>query len=300
MLEKKYLTLSKILFVEIVPVAFDSLGARSMATFVKTKDVKIMIDPSVALGPRRYGLPPHKIEHERKNYLWKEIKRFVRLSDIVIVSHYHYDHHNPNETEILENKILFVKHPTENINLSQKKRAAYFLQQLKSSQIHFADGSTLEEGNTQIVFSEALPHGTNTRLGFVVMTGIFEKTTFVHTSDVEGVCLDDQLQWLINFDPETAFVDGALTYMLGYRFLSKEFQKSVENLKKLMEKTKVKDIVLDHHLTRDLNWRDRMREVFDFAKEMGVRVMSAAEFIGKREDLLEARRKELYSKYNFV
>ncbi len=295
-MEKKYLTLSTILCVKIVPVAFDSFGARSMATFVETKDVKIMIDPSVALGPRRYGLPPHKIEYERKDYLWNEIKKFVISSDIVIVSHYHYDHHNPNETEILENKILFVKHPTENINLSQKKRAAYFLQQLRSSEIHFADGSTIEEGNTQIVFSKAVPHGTNTRLGFVVMTGITEKTTFVHTSDVEGVCLDEQLQWLINFDPETAFVDGALTYMLGYRFSSKELRKSVENLKKFMEETKIKNLILDHHLTRDLNWRERIREVFDFAKEMGVRIMSAAEFIGKREELLEARRKELYSK----
>ena len=44
---------------KIKPVASDSMGTRSMATYVETKDVKIFIDPGVALGPSRYGLPPH-------------------------------------------------------------------------------------------------------------------------------------------------------------------------------------------------------------------------------------------------
>ena len=279
---------------EIIPVAFDSFGARSMATFVETKDIKVMIDPSVALGPRRYGLPPHKIEYERKEHLWMEIKKFVNLSEVVVISHYHYDHHNPNEAEILENKILFVKHPTENINLSQRRRAAHFLKLLKTD-VRFADGNTFEEGNTQITFSEAVPHGTNTRLGFVVMTAITEKKTFVHTSDVEGLCLEEQLRWLLNFDPETVFIDGVPTYLLGYRFPSKYLGKSIENLKRLIEGTKIKNLILDHHLTRDLNWRERMKEVFEFAEELGVKIMSAAEFIGRKEELLEARRKELYS-----
>jgi len=36
---------------KVLPVAFDSFGARSMATYVETKDVKIFIDPAVALSP---------------------------------------------------------------------------------------------------------------------------------------------------------------------------------------------------------------------------------------------------------
>jgi len=46
----------------IVPLSFDSLGARSMATYVETRDVKIFIDPGVSLAPSRYGLPPHEVE----------------------------------------------------------------------------------------------------------------------------------------------------------------------------------------------------------------------------------------------
>ena len=49
---------------KIIPIASDSLGVRSMATYVETKDCKILIDPSAALGPKRYGLPPHNKELE--------------------------------------------------------------------------------------------------------------------------------------------------------------------------------------------------------------------------------------------
>jgi predicted metallo-beta-lactamase superfamily hydrolase len=39
---------------KISPLAADSLGARSMATLVETRDVTVLIDPSVRLGPYRY------------------------------------------------------------------------------------------------------------------------------------------------------------------------------------------------------------------------------------------------------
>ncbi len=281
---------------KIIPIAFDSFGARSMATFVKTKDVGIIIDPSVALGPRRYGLPPHKIEYERKELLWKEIKSFVKRSDIAVISHYHYDHHNPNEVEIFEGKKLFIKHPTRNINFSQKKRASYFIQQLRNSEVTIADNSTHEIGDTKVIFSDAIPHGTNTKLGYVIMTCVIESKVFVHTSDVEGLSLNEQLEWLLKFNPEIVFADGAMTYMLGYRYSYKSLQSSIENLKTVIEKTDVKKLILDHHLTRDLMWRERIAELFEFGESMGVKVISAAEFCGRKEELLEAMRKELYSK----
>ena len=46
----------------VKPLASESLGVRSMATYVETKDCKILIDPSAALGPKRYGLSPHQKE----------------------------------------------------------------------------------------------------------------------------------------------------------------------------------------------------------------------------------------------
>jgi len=38
---------------KIVPVASESLGVRSMATFVEIGKLKVFIDPGAALGPKR-------------------------------------------------------------------------------------------------------------------------------------------------------------------------------------------------------------------------------------------------------
>ncbi len=284
---------------KVIPIAFDSFGARSMATFVETKDAKICIDPSVALGPSRYNLPPHPLEYERKSELWNNIKNFVLKSDVVIITHYHYDHHNPNEVEIFDGKKILLKHPKEKINRSQKNRAAFFINQLKSInvEIDFCDGKAYEFGNTLLKISNPVFHGANDRLGYVVEVFVDEKSSFLFSSDVEGPIHEHQLEFMLECDAKTVFVDGPMTYMLGYRYSTKNFEKAIENVKRLIEETSIKELILDHHLTRDLKWRERLRDVFKFGDEKGVKVESAAEFAGKKEDLLEAKRKELYEKY---
>lgn len=64
----------------IVPLAFDSLGVRSMATFVET-DLRIMIDPGLDLAPLRYGLPPSKTELERVKELSVKINEYAEQTD---------------------------------------------------------------------------------------------------------------------------------------------------------------------------------------------------------------------------
>ena len=280
----------------VVPVAFDSMGARSMATYVETKDVRIFIDPGVALGPRRYGLPPHRIELERRDELWGEIKRYVKMSDVVIITHYHYDHHNPNEIELLRGKRIFVKHPEEMINYSQRGRARRFLEPLrKIAEVEYADGRVVEIDNTLIEFSPPVPHGTGPRLGYVIMVLVDDGSgRFVHTSDVEGASLHEQIQWLREKDAEIVFMDGPMTYMLGYRFSEESLERSVENITSLMYGNLSK-IVLDHHLTRDVKWRERMFRVAEQGEEHGVEVTSAAQYAGLEERLLEAWRRELYT-----
>ncbi|MEM4523975.1 MAG: hypothetical protein QXF29_02580 [Archaeoglobaceae archaeon] len=282
----------------IIPIAFDSMGVRSMATFVKTKDVSITIDPSVSLAPSRYGLPPHRIEIERMNKKWKEIKDFVKESEIVIITHYHYDHHNPEEVEIFEGKKLLIKHPKEKINRSQLRRAGYFLEKLKNIdvEIDFCDGKRYEIGNTLIELSKPVFHGANQKLGFVLEVFISNgKTSLLFSSDVEGPLHEDQTAFILERKPEIVFIDGPMSYMLGYRFSKSSMEKAINNLKKISEVSK--KLVLDHHLVRDLNWRSAISEVFNYAKQFSTEVQSAAEFCGVKEELLEARRKELYETY---
>src|SRR5437870_11648190 len=91
------------------PLAADSLGARSMATLVETPDVTILLDPSVRLGPYRYDLPPHPIERLRQKELSQGIRDAAKRADVLTVSHYHYDHHNPAAPSIFPGKLAFLK-----------------------------------------------------------------------------------------------------------------------------------------------------------------------------------------------
>jgi predicted metallo-beta-lactamase superfamily hydrolase len=282
---------------EVIPIAYDSMGVRSMATLVKTADVSILIDPGVSLAPKRYRLPPHRMEIERMNQKWEEIKGMMKGADVAVITHYHYDHHDPNEVEIFSGKKLLLKHPTEKINRSQKERAAYFLEQLKKVdvEIDYCDGKSYEFGNTIVELSTPVFHGADSRLGFVVEVYVDDgKGSFLFSSDVEGPNDEEQLAFMLENSAEVVFIDGPMTYMLGYRFSQKSFESSIENLRRLIAETDIKTLILDHHLTRDLKWRERMQEVFRAGEEAGVKVESAAEFAGVEEELLEARRAELY------
>ena len=52
--------------------------------------------------------------------------------------------------------------------------------------------------------------------------------------------------------------------------------------------------VLEHQLLRDEKWRGFSKPIFDTAKKSGHSVVTAAEFMGKENNLLEFHRKRLF------
>lgn len=109
----------------IEPVWFDSLGAKSSCTLVKTPDVKILIDPGIA------AMQPSFPASDNKKRQWREegrkaIKRASKEADIIIISHYHYDHYFPTDLSIYKDKLVLAKNPNEYINDSQRVRAISF------------------------------------------------------------------------------------------------------------------------------------------------------------------------------
>jgi len=281
----------------IKPLAADSMGTRSMATFISTKHCRILIDPSVALGPHRYGLSPHPLEERRLHGDWEKIKEYARAADVLIVTHYHFDHHDPDEPDVYKDKVLLTKHPKRKINKSQKKRSRHFVEELGDlpKEIHFSDGKEFSFGETKIRFSKAVPHGTNTKLGYVTEVAIDDgKKKFVYTSDVEGPSLKEQVKFLLDEDPWVVFCDGPMTYMMGFRYSKKSLEESIKNIIKVIKNTQVKRFVVDHHLLRDLRWNERMVDVRKVARKEKVRLMTCADFAGEENIMLEARRKELW------
>jgi predicted metallo-beta-lactamase superfamily hydrolase len=283
----------------IIPLAADSMGTRSMATFVETSDIKILIDPSVALGPIRYGLSPHPKEETKLGIHERRIISHMKKSQVLIITHYHYDHHDPDNPQSYKDKILLAKHPKDNINKSQKKRARILLEGLGElpREVEYSDGEEYKFGRTRLRFSEAVPHGSNTKLGYVTEVSISEgRNKFLYTSDVQGPCLEEQTRFLLDEDPNVIFGDGPMTYMMGYRYPRRAYEDSIENLKRILDETRVRTLVLDHHLLRDIKWEEKITEVYSHAKKRKVKVMTFAQFIGRKNSILEARRKELWGK----
>lgn len=288
---------------KIVPIAFDSFGVRSMSTLVLTKDANIYIDPGVALGPTRYGLSPTNAEYEAVELAREKIMEVCRkYADVVIVTHYHYDHHPfPDDEEMYEacfkGKVVFAKDRTKNINASGKSRGRVFEKNVKSlvNSLKWADSLKVEFGRTKIEFSPAVWHGdVGSKVGKVIMVYIKEgKQSFLFGSDAQGLADPKALEWFVKKNPDFAILDGYPTIFVGWRMKASNFEKSKLKLKKALDKTKVKTIILEHHILRDIHYKEKMKDVFDMAKKLRKKILSAAEYYGLENFFLEAWRKEI-------
>ena len=286
--------------IRVTPIAADSFGVRSMATFIETSSVRLLIDPAAALAPSRYGLKPHPVEWQRLDESWSKIMDFASSAEIIILTHYHYDHHSTRHLEMFKNKRLFIKDPSLNINRSQMWRAAYFLQSIQGlpKEIKPAEGRRIRIGETTINFSTAVSHGVDTKLGYVVEVSVKSGGEGVlYTSDVQGPVSEEQVKFILENAPQTLIVDGPPTYLLGGSFREDDLLVANQLLTKVIRSlvtSGLNTVILDHHLLRDLNYKERVKPVYEVGEELGVKLYTAAEFIGKSVDTLEARRKELY------
>lgn len=118
--------------IRVQPLAFESLGARSMSTLIRTPDVSLLIDLEVALGPRKPKLP-HPREYSVRNESRTRIIDAASKSNVLFVSHYHHDHFTPSCLEmtwlgstptiaesIYSDKVILAKDIRNSINPTQK------------------------------------------------------------------------------------------------------------------------------------------------------------------------------------
>ncbi len=277
---------------KIEPIASDSLGVRSMATYVETDDCKIFIDPSAALGPKRYHLPPSKEEIDALNFFKEKISKKASECDVLTISHYHYDHFDPDES-FYDGKKVFAKDINKNINKSQKNRGSDFKKNIsKKCDLIYADGKGYSFGETNIRFSPSFFHGPeNVRLGYVIMTTIDDgEKRLTHASDVQGPVVKKTADYIIKLNPDVLIMDGPPTLFLGWRFSSQNLLDAANNLNRIIRETNC-DVILDHHLLRDLKYKKRFSDPYN---KFGKKIKTFAEYLGEKNNTLEAHRKELY------
>jgi predicted metallo-beta-lactamase superfamily hydrolase len=81
-------------------------------------------------------------------------------------------------------------------------------------------------------------------------------------------------------------------YLAEFKVDENQIRAALDNLEKMVET--IPCTILDHHILRDESWREKTRNVFEKAHKVGRRVLTAAEYLGKEDSLLEATRRKLY------
>jgi predicted metallo-beta-lactamase superfamily hydrolase len=289
--------------IKVYPIAFDSMGVRSEATLVVVNGYKILIDPGVALAPKRYGLPPSDTELKALEIVREKIMEIGHKADIVIVTHYHYDHHPyPDDKEMYEavfsGKRVFMKSYEDEVTESARKRGRKFYENVKdiAKEIITADDSKIKLGKGIILeFSPPVWHGpVGSKVGRVIMVNIRKgRASFIHGSDAQNLADPDALKWVLEHKPTFLIIDGYPTILMGWRVSKKSFVESMENVKKAVIDTPAKTIIIDHHIVRDKNFKEKMKDIYELAEKHGKKVLTAAEYMGMENLLLEAWRKEL-------
>ena len=292
----------------MVPVGFESLGVRSMCTFIETPDVQVLVDAGVALGPRLRRLP-HPREYQARNECRAKIREFAERADVITVSHYHNDHHTPNYTEtvwlgssaeeaeqIYRGKVVLVKDVRNAINFSQRRRGWMFQQFVKKigGRCEVADGKTFEYGSTKVRMSEPVPHGEErSGLGWVLMTTVQSgEEKVLHASDVQGPMAGKTVRAILREKPDLVVLGGPPLYLEGVKVEKSSIRSGMENAARVA--AAVPNVIFEHHVLRSPDWREGTKVVYESGMSVGHRVLTAAEYGGGEPILLESIRERLY------
>lgn len=280
-----------------------------MCTFVETPDIKVLLDAGISLGPSRYGYPPHPKEYQALKERRNLILDFAEKSDVVTISHYHFDHHTPSYTDWASNwssaeisektykgKIVFAKSYKSKINPSQRHRGWMFERTggRHASKLEFVDARSFRFGATTITFSKPVFHGfEGSELGWVLMVTIaHEAEKVLFAPDVQGPSCEDTVSVIISEEPQLAIVGGPPLYLPEFRESPEKTIQAMGNLESIVKI--VPTTILDHHLLRDENWKEAAGNVVDVAQSMGHALVTAAEYAEGKNSMLESQRKVLF------
>jgi predicted metallo-beta-lactamase superfamily hydrolase len=275
----------------VIPLAAESLGVRSMATYVECGGTRVLIDPGAMLAPNRFNLAPAEEEWEALRRANDRISAYATRASLVFVSHYHEDHfrHDPG---FYTGRQLWAKDPTRHIEGRQAQRAATLWRSLKGhAEPVAAEGRRLETADAVLQASPPLGHGPDgTALGYVVALTIEDRCEgkrFVHASDVQGPLSPVAAAYLARQRPTLLYLSGPPAYLesqLGTELIDR----GIEHLLRIIDQTGCR-VIFDHYGLRDAAYPERFRRLWETG-----RVVTAAGFLGLADAPLEARRLELW------
>ena len=278
---------------KVIPLGAESLGVRSMATYVEAAGRGILIDPGATLAPSRFGLPPADEEWEALRRTNDRISAYAARAETVFVSHYHEDHFRSDPASYAGRRVL-VKDPRRMVQGLQARRAAELWKTLQEhARVAVADDLIERSMDLVLEVSPPLPHGLEaTTLGYLVALTIAEpreRERFVFASDVQGPLSAVAAGYLVRQRPTLLYLAGPPSYVereVGAAVIDS----GIDHLMRIVETTGCR-VIMDHHALRDVAWRERFARLWDTK-----RVSTAAGYLGLPEATLEARRAELWGR----
>lgn len=277
---------------KVVPLAAESLGVRSMATYVEVRGARLLIDPGATLAPSRFNLPPSDEEWEAFRRANDRISAYGSRADHVFVSHYHEDHFR-SAPPTYAGRTVLLKDPRRMVGGLQARRAAELWRALAAhARVESADDRVLGMGEVEVRISPPLAHGVEgTALGYVLALTVIdaaERERFVFASDVQGPLSAVAAAYLVRMRPTLLYLSGPPSYMeheLGAALVDR----GIANLRRVMDATGCR-VIMDHHAVRDARATERFAELWQTG-----RVVTAARYLGVPEQFLECRRRETWT-----
>jgi len=277
---------------KVIPLAAESLGVRSMATYVEAGSLSVLIDPGATLAAQRFNLPPADEEWDALRRANDRISAYAQRAQWIFVSHYHDDHFRSDPSTYAGRRVL-AKDPRRMVAGAQARRAAALWKTLEGhATTRAADGWALQEANVELHVSAPLPHGLEgSPLGSLVALTIIdraERARFVFASDVQGPLSAVATAWIIQQRPTLLYLSGPPSYVerdLGAAVIDR----GVDNLLRVLDATGCRAIV-DHYALRDTRWRERFERLWSTG-----RAVTAAQHVGVEPQPLEARRHMLWT-----
>jgi predicted metallo-beta-lactamase superfamily hydrolase len=277
---------------KVIPLAADSLGVRSMATYVEVADTSILIDPGATLAPSRFSLPPAAEEWEALRRANDRISAYAARASMIFVSHYHDDHFR-SDPATYAGRMVLAKDPQRMVGGQQARRGAELWTMLNAqARPTVADGYERREHAMELRVSPPLPHGLEaTTLGYVVALTIadrFERERFVFASDVQGPLSAVAAGWLIQQRPTLLYLAGPPSYIereVGTPII----ERGIDNLLRIIDATGCR-VIMDHHAVREAAFGARFERLWSTG-----RVVTAAEHVGLPIAALESQRRQLWT-----
>jgi predicted metallo-beta-lactamase superfamily hydrolase len=205
------------------------------------------------------------------------------LDKLVYIHERDYGNYTIRRKELLERGRKWFRRLVEKL-WSRRKWIMDNITLPDNTRIVFGDGLILDHGDVRIKIFEPWFHGIEyDRTGWVTPI-LLEKSNhrIFYTSDLMGPIIEDYAYRIVDLDPDIIIVDGPPTYLFPYMFNRINLERAIDNMIYIIDNVNADLIIYYHHLLRDRRWRERISRVLDEARRLGVNLMTAAEYLGRK------------------